>query len=263
MRSVICHFYNEEYLLPWWLMHHREMFDHGVMIDNGSTDRSADLCRELVPHWRLVRGRGHKFAAIPQDFEVMQYESELPGWKIALNVTEFLIAPHLDLLEKEIVDGQCHGSMLDAYIMVDPHPDDLPAHSLPLFAQKPFGFRQLDVNGPHLGGRRSRFYHHMQVGAYWPGRHQTHWPRLAASPESRQWAVVLWFGLSPWNQNLVARKIQIGPTVPQSDLQSGFGVQHFNGVSQIEADRQVCLGYAKDLAGQFKLRGAQPRWRSH
>ena len=47
-----------------------------------------------------------------------------------------------------------------------------------------------------------------------------------------------------------------------ADLQSGFGVQHFTGVSQIEADRQTCLGFAKDLAGQFKLRGAQPRWRS-
>jgi Glycosyl transferase family 2 len=263
LRTVICHFFNEEYLLPWWLAHHREIFDHGVMIDNGSTDRSADICHELVPHWRHVRGRNHKFAAIPQDFEVMQYESEVTGWKIVLNVTEFLIAPHLDLLEKEIIDGECHGSMLDAYIMVDSHPDDMPLHSLPLYAQKPFGFRQQDVNnGAFLGGRRSRFYHHMQIGAYSPGRHHTHWPRQAASPESRQWAAVLWFGLSPWNEKLVARKTQIAATVPQSDLKAGFGVQHFNGVSQIEADRQTCLPFAKDLTGQFKLRAAQPKWRT-
>ena len=29
-RVVISHFFNEAYLLPWWLKHHREMFDHGV-----------------------------------------------------------------------------------------------------------------------------------------------------------------------------------------------------------------------------------------
>ncbi|MCA3390648.1 MAG: glycosyltransferase family 2 protein, partial [Roseomonas sp.] len=41
MRSVICHFFNEAYLLPWWLKHHVPIFDHGVMIDHGSTDGSA------------------------------------------------------------------------------------------------------------------------------------------------------------------------------------------------------------------------------
>lgn len=52
MRTVLCHFYNEEYLLPWWLKHHRSMFDHGALIDHGSTDNSLDICRQLVPEWR-------------------------------------------------------------------------------------------------------------------------------------------------------------------------------------------------------------------
>ncbi|MEW9106591.1 glycosyltransferase family 2 protein, partial [Paenibacillus sp.] len=51
MRILISHFYNEEYLLPWWLKHHAPLFDHGILINRGSTDRSVDICKQLVPHW--------------------------------------------------------------------------------------------------------------------------------------------------------------------------------------------------------------------
>ena len=48
MRLVISHFFDEEFMLPWWLRHHRELFDHGILIDYASTDRSVEICRELV-----------------------------------------------------------------------------------------------------------------------------------------------------------------------------------------------------------------------
>jgi len=35
---LFSHIYNEEYLLPFWLKHHKKIFDHGVIIDNFSTD---------------------------------------------------------------------------------------------------------------------------------------------------------------------------------------------------------------------------------
>jgi len=82
MRTVICHFYNEEYLLPWWLKHHLSLFDYGILIDHGSTDRSADICRELAPHWRLVRSRLSHFDAYLTDLEVMNYEQEMVELKI-------------------------------------------------------------------------------------------------------------------------------------------------------------------------------------
>ena len=34
--TVICHFRNEEVLLPFWLRHHALLFDHGILIDYGS-----------------------------------------------------------------------------------------------------------------------------------------------------------------------------------------------------------------------------------
>ena len=99
-RVVISHFFNEAYLLPWWLKHHREMFDHGVLIDWSSTDGSADICRQLAPSWEVVPSENAHFAAILCDFEVMKHEARFPdAWKIALNTTEFLVAPALAHME--------------------------------------------------------------------------------------------------------------------------------------------------------------------
>ena len=64
-RVVISHFFNEAYLLPWWLEHHRQIFDHGVLIDWSSTDGSADICRQLVPGWEVVRLRARAFRGDP------------------------------------------------------------------------------------------------------------------------------------------------------------------------------------------------------
>ena len=74
MRTVICHFFNEAYLLPWWLPHHIPMFDHGIMIDHGSTDESVEIVQRLAPHWRIVRSRLTMFDAFLTDQEVMSYE---------------------------------------------------------------------------------------------------------------------------------------------------------------------------------------------
>ena len=91
-RIVISHFYNEAYLLPWWLKHHREMFDHGVLIDYASTDDSVAICRELVPDWEVIPSENAHFSALLCDFEVMKHEQRFPdAWKIALNTTEFLV----------------------------------------------------------------------------------------------------------------------------------------------------------------------------
>src|SRR5262245_4413723 len=75
MRVVVSHFFNEAYLLPWWLRHHRDIFDHGVLIDRYSTDGSADICRELVPSWEVVRSETAQFEAIKCDFEVMKHDA--------------------------------------------------------------------------------------------------------------------------------------------------------------------------------------------
>ena len=35
-KTVIAHFYNEEFMMEWWLKHHLNLFDHGILINHKS-----------------------------------------------------------------------------------------------------------------------------------------------------------------------------------------------------------------------------------
>lgn len=48
MTNLISHFYNEEYLPPWWFMHHNHLFDYGILINRGSTDQSEEIYRQYA-----------------------------------------------------------------------------------------------------------------------------------------------------------------------------------------------------------------------
>ena len=45
-RLLIAHFYNEEYLLPFWIRHHFNLFDDVVLINNNSSDRLWKLYKQ-------------------------------------------------------------------------------------------------------------------------------------------------------------------------------------------------------------------------
>ena len=89
--SVICHVYNEEYLLAFWLEHHVKIFDYGVIIDYCSTDGTSDLVHRICPHWKVVRTRNINHNGTPNfdadliDNEVKDIESTIEGNKICLN----------------------------------------------------------------------------------------------------------------------------------------------------------------------------------
>jgi NedA-like, galactose-binding domain len=250
MRTVIMHFFNEEYLLPWWLAHHLPMFDHGILIDYGSTDNSADICRTLAPHWRLVRSRLTTFAALAVDFEVMGYEAELPGWKIGLNVTEFLHCGNLARLEKEIVGRDKEGAWITAAVMVDPFSDVAPVHGQGLFEQKSHGFLEEDVNFAKYFAKRHRLYHRAETGAYLVGRHGTQIPGLSLSEQP---ALILWYGYSPWLPAFIRRKLQIGAQVPVSDARVGWGLAHLAKAEELDARRHEMLPHVRDLSREIAV----------
>jgi len=102
MKTVITHFYNEEFLLPRWLEHHKKYFDFGVLIDYGSTDNSRAICHKICPHWQVFQSAYEYFDAKNCDAEVMFYERQFKGWRIALTVTEFLMAKDLNSFMPDI-----------------------------------------------------------------------------------------------------------------------------------------------------------------
>ena len=205
-KTVICHFYNEEFLLPWFLNHHKHIFDHGIMIDYASTDRSADIIKEICPTWEIRPSRNEYFDPESIDQEVMDIERELTGWRIALNVTEFLYG-NLDLLDD---DPKEKNYFLRNFVFVDMEdtskgPIELD-HKRPLHEQRYWGY--LDdknagkwfPNGSVARLHRS-IHNHPVVYADW-GRH---WPNTEAIGE----LVIFYYGYASISKQGIARKTQI------------------------------------------------------
>lgn len=249
MRTVITHFYNEEFLLPFWLRHHLPMFDHGILIDHHSTDRSAAIVREMAPDWTLARSVNADFDAVACDLEVMLHERTQPGWKIALTTTEFLCSPFLDEVEMLAAEQGAQALSFEAAIMVDPPGLSLPPlrPGLPLPVQRWHGY--LERDHPTLLGcipYHNRLYHRFPDGSYHPGRHISNRPAVRMP----YLGLLLWYGFSPWVEPFLRRKQQIGARVPARDREIGRGRQHLLGMEALEEQRRTLAHSARDLRAE-------------
>jgi hypothetical protein len=215
-RTILCHFYNEEYLLPWWLKHHRQMFDHGIMINYASTDSSCDLIRELCPTWEIVDSRNPDFGPIEAiDSEVVDLERSVSGPRICLNVTEFLYGNY-SLLD-QLKDNE--ELIIPTIIPVDDQWDRYYSYDRELLDYINVGVHYKDEI-PYGGSpsfRQCRCARAIAAG-YPLGRHFPH--------HNTTELAVFWHGLSPMNLNMLKRKYQIGDRRNQSDKDRGFGHQH-------------------------------------
>ena len=253
MRLVISHFFNEEYLLPWWLKHHREIFDHGILIDYHSTDRSVEICRELCPNWEVVTSANESFAALKCDFEVMQHEARFPeAWKIALNTTEFLIGGKLDNVIARAEADNNLGVFIPGAHMVDNMSETPPDAARPLVEQKFHGFWESEfpiekVHFPWLHMPvRARLLHRHDFGAYSPGRHGSMLPMVGKVPNTE--LGIWWYGYSPWTPEFVSRKTQIKSKMDPLDKRVGFGSHHIATEQDQEMRRAALIDYCRDLS---------------
>ena len=184
MKTVISHFYNEEYMLPWWLSHHRQYFDHGIMINYDSTDRSVEIIKEYCPTWEIVQSRNREFGAKACDAEVNDYERKVQGWKICLNTTEFIVG------DFSVLDDTPNQDLkIPCYIMIDKEPENNNlSYDISLLKQKPFGVPYNESN-PITIERCCRAIHNKSSYNYPTGRHF-----IGATNTKLQ---VLWYGYSP------------------------------------------------------------------
>ena len=207
--TILSHFYNEEYLLPFWLKHHYSMFNHGIMIDYHSTDRSVQIIKELCPTWEIRTTRNAFFDAEKVDQEMMDIEEEVSGFKIILNTTEFLINTKLFDYTSTIEKCFC----VNSYIVL-PNSESFPSDENEfinnintLCYQTERGYRSLHSykNGKYTIGRHNSFHNNM---------------------ENITQLFIVWCGFYPWNQYTINRKLQIKDKIPESDKQMGRGFQH-------------------------------------
>ena len=157
-KTLLTTFFNEEYLLPWWLEHHKKHFDHGVLVDYNSTDRSVEIIREICPTWEIIPSRNAEFDAKLCDEEVIDIERSIEGWKVCMNITEFLIGDYS--IMDDVPD---QGIRIPCSVMVDTNPDDIPTHDKPLGEQKSCGIKYSD-GGTQI--RRPRIIHNRKSEEY-------------------------------------------------------------------------------------------------
>lgn len=225
--TVIGYFYNEEWLLPHWLNHHVKLFDYGILINYNSTDKSVEIIKKIAPHWKIVDSKNEMFDAELGDVEIMEQERTVSGWKMALNVTEFLLTNDL---KKKIANLEKKGISIVRSIgyQINDAANELPFdNNRPLILQR--------FNG-HLDKWRYRTIHNHADGAYHVGRHFDT-PGLKINPYTNRFhkeipisddnLYTLWYRFAPFKEQL-PRKIQISARIPDSDKQKGYGWNHWD-----------------------------------
>lgn len=211
--TLITHIFNEEYLLPFWLHNHKDMFDELVVIDYNSTDKSVEICKSICPGCKIITTRNEKFGAYEIDAEVMDIENGIEGIKMVLNTTEFLFC---EIPIKYIFNG------------------DTTPKSYAVRTISPYSMTNYNVNNNnelfsnllnddvvYHYDRSVRYLHNFPNGNYGVGRHATYNISILTNK-----AHIVWFGFYPMNDNLLKRKLQIQQNIPQRDKELGMGFQH-------------------------------------
>jgi hypothetical protein len=204
--TVIAHIYNEEYLLPFWLEHHKKIFDHGIIINYNSTDKSMEIVRSICPTWQIIESRNNTFEPIGIDAEVMDIERSILGYKMALNVTEFLMITN-DLHNLLSNTGQNNYPVFTVTALSEKN-DYYPNSLKELYNN----FERINTNFRCPNKDVFRFLHSYETGKYHAGRHACDNPLSESLP-----IIIIWFGCYPWNVDLIKRKLQIDTRVPDSD----------------------------------------------
>jgi len=244
-KTLVGHFYNEEWLLPHWLKHHREIFDHGIMIDYRSTDRSCDIIRNLCPTWEIRTTGNPDFNAGLVDTEVIDTERGLEGWRTTLNTTEFLFGNY-DRLDDDPNPKQI---FVEQYMFVDMERREEPYYlttDLPLYKQRWWGYvpvTDFSKNQPYGSvPRAARSIHNHALpnygdtGRHFPGRTSTY-PDLA----------IFYYGYASLEEGSIKRKMQI-----QSQIPTGGTNHNFNLDQLLDRYKKEQQPLSSDIRAQIK-----------
>jgi hypothetical protein len=199
--TIISHFYNEEYLLPWWCKHHKRICDDAILIDYGSTDRSVEVIKEICPEWTIVKTTNKHFDAASVDREVEYYERTVSGWKLALNTTEFLYGNTKQLLN--ITDPE--QKYLGNYVFIDVNGDFILDKNKPLHEQCFTGYKDwMDrTNMLSMCFRSSRSIHNKNIE--YPIEGGRHYPNQPSFYDL--W--IFYYGFCSMGPEMQMRKLQI------------------------------------------------------
>jgi hypothetical protein len=248
-KLLVTHVWNDELYIRGWLRHHKALFTHGVIIYYESSDNTLAIIKEEVPHWDIVKPTIAKLTTGELERQIHGIEALYPGWwKLCLTVTEYLIATDLDA-ELERWSGTT-GFYLNGYGLVEslfeskvPYDKDVP-----VIHQRSFGFDMTEV---YVDGRNDgrRYFHQNTNGNYSLGRHWTMNDHVLDHPIKDLFLVRAFY--SPFNQEAIDRKLNMGKNISAKDIAEGRCWQHFYSLEDIQYDHKVLLRQSQSLAGRW------------
>lgn len=213
MKTVITHFYNEAYLLPQWLEHHKKYFDFGVLIDYQSTDNSVEICKQICPYWQVLPSGNHDFDSSTLNDEVMFIEGQLQGWRIALTTTEFLVGD----VDKLFIDTPDRMQWrIPGIRFTEWDPAGKLDITKPLWNQLKKGVHYKTDPIAH----QCRSLHNYNDIKYEPGRHFL--------PYNTEDACIFHYAHCLVGSEMIKRRLQIQHKMSMSDKQRGIGTHHFS-----------------------------------
>lgn len=251
MATVISHFYNEEYLLPFWLSHHKKIFNDGIMIDYDSTDNSVDIIKEICPKWKVINSRNKDFGAYNVNLEIEEIEKNIDGWRIVLNTTEFLIGD----LNKNCDNVPYKSLFIPSATMVCPieMEGEYGDKNIPIYEQFTHG---IYVDYSNIVARRAlRIMCNYSV-KYTEGRHyqvkDEPMPRGLLPPKIVTDLIILWYRFSPMNDKMIKRNLQIQERISEEDRISGNGYHHIINESQLYGAFKLLQSESSDIFYKYK-----------
>jgi len=212
--TIITNVFNEEYLLPFWLDYHRRIFDHGIVIDYDSTDRSIAIIREMCPTWEIRRTENivdgkALFETYRIEDECRKVEESVTeGYKIYLNTTEWLVLnrPLKDILAFEEKD-KCY--CLNVYLPLCEQDNFYPSSTTDFITH----WKDKVVKANYIRGYR--FIFNRDRGHYMLGRHFTYIPSDTPDGAYDRFSMnelgmcVFWCGYYPLNEDIWNRKLNV------------------------------------------------------
>lgn len=216
-RTVLCQCYNEEWILPWWLNHHKEIFDHGIIVDYHSTDRSREIVKEICPTWEVRISRNPDYQADNVDAELMDIERSLDGWRMCLNAPELLIGDYSTL-----TNDSNQQLLMPQTLFIDRDYTGPLTYDKPLWEQKKYGISYKNPQNTRHNlyiHRPPRSIHNMPVVYEAVGRHYYR-------PHTTEKLAIFYFGWCPMTDDQLKRKLQIQTQLPLIDRLRGYGLHN-------------------------------------
>jgi nucleoside-diphosphate-sugar epimerase/SAM-dependent methyltransferase len=218
--TLICHFYNEEFLLPFWIRHHANHFDKAILINHNSTDNSIKIIEKEAPtSWKIINTSLPNFGAYEVDQEVTAVENSIEdtSWKIALNVTEFLMSTPLRHKDTILLDSNAIGICMRNIIQSD---FSFVNASLSL----PYQINELNED---LLSDKRYLHNYIHHNLYKIGRHEISVPSIISNN-----MLIFKYQHGPYPY-ISSRKLQIKNKIPVTDVVKTYGWHHQIGLKDL------------------------------